>query len=250
MVVAASIGVLLSVPLVPPGDASRVRVYAAVSPLFVLLPMTGLQFVLERIKGKGQRFLQVRAENGDRGFLLMGFTGVLLLIIVAGPVLTRLLSQPSQFEEIACNPGQELVYVRYSEGSYINVVEDSKPPPDWLPDVRAGHYRTLIHSLPDSKVIEIFEKFEPAFVLMNGMDLRSGYSVWLVINRDLMPDGKGIIGVCGRWGEKEQEKNILAVLCPGGQTGFKGGQLTARQAHRRANRLRLPSHYSSSVFPF
>ncbi|NPV84921.1 MAG: hypothetical protein HPY45_02775 [Anaerolineae bacterium] len=204
MVAAASIGVLLSVPLVPPGDASRVRVYAAVSPLFVLLPMTGLQFVLEGIKG--QRFLQARAENDDRGFLLMGFTGALLLMIVAAPVLTRLLSQPSRFEEIACNPGQELVYVRYSDGAYINVLEDSEPPPDWLPDVRAGHYRTLVHSLPDSKVIEIFEKFEPAFVLMNGMDLRSGHSVWLVINRDLMPGEKGIIGVCGRWGEKEQEK--------------------------------------------
>ena len=50
LTVYAFIGILLSVPFVPPGDAHKVRLYAAVLPLIILLPAMGVQTLYLMLK--------------------------------------------------------------------------------------------------------------------------------------------------------------------------------------------------------
>jgi hypothetical protein len=53
----ASLGVLASVPFVPPTDAFRVRLYASTIPIFGLLPAMGLAYLRDKLNFKPQQIL-------------------------------------------------------------------------------------------------------------------------------------------------------------------------------------------------
>jgi hypothetical protein len=199
LIIAATIGILLSVPFVPPWDAG-IRPYAATIPFIVLLPALGATFIAQKLEW--HRLVQIPAQP-DRSFLLWMFGFSLIILTVAGPIATTILSNPPQFSEISCPVGTEVVYFRYSPGSSINLVADDAMRKSYVPNIRLSNFRRMLdkYLTRDPRVPELVKelaKLNPNTTLIYKLDLKTKETIWAIADSALIPKESGIVGACGR----------------------------------------------------
>ncbi len=198
LVLTGAAGVLLSVPFVPPLDAQQARLYAAVIPLFGLLPALGLQRLLEWLR------LDFRLSPAAPQLLsnpVGAFGALLLVLLVVGPLAVRLSASPTPYAEITCPPGEEAVYLRYDAGSSIHILKEDVFHLDWMPDFHQGRFARQVHGLPDPQVAQEFEQIAAPATILYGLELHSQSGLWLVVDTRLLPSEGHVLGVCGHWTE-------------------------------------------------
>ena len=203
---ASAIGILLSVPFLPPWDAG-VRIYAVTIPFFALLPALGLAFLAER---RWRRLVQV-PNIKEQPFLLWFFGLTLALLTFGGAITTKILSHPPQFAEISCPAGQEAVYFRYSAGSSLHLVADSVRK-SYVPNIRVSDFRKMLDQYleKDPRVPELTKelgRLNPNTVLINKIDLKSGRMLWVIADREILPPENGLVGACGQRTQNAAVKN-------------------------------------------
>ena len=194
LMIAAFIGILLSVPLVPPWDTGT-RAYAATIPFFSLFPALGLIFIAR--KYKWQQLLQVPAHKGFPPVLWI-FGIALALLTFAGPIVTKILSRPPQFSEISCLVGTEAVYFRNSPGSSINLVPDSAIKRTNVPNIRLSDFKTGLHKLPSqyAQITQELAHLSPNTTLFQKINLKNGRTVNMIVDSKLIPEDRGIVAAC------------------------------------------------------
>jgi uncharacterized membrane protein len=210
---------LLSVPFVPPGDAYKLRLYAAVIPLIGMLPALGLVEAfkwlnfgknLERLSHQGHKFFlkidqklrALSASDGQYEFpngALGAFSLVLILLVVGGPLFARWVSLPADITPIECTKGQQALYIEYRAGSFVSIWPEDRFFLDWLPNVHSSRFQKFIHGLPDAEQMSNFQSIRAPAVLFSTVDAATGGEYWVVVNPDLLPDEKGVLmDVCGK----------------------------------------------------
>lgn len=198
LMLAMTVGILLSVPFVPPWDAG-IRPYAATIPIFALLPALGLAFIAQKMEW--QKLLHISQPNYQTPILLL-IALSLAILSFGGPIATKVLSQPPQFTQLSCPRGTEAVYFRNSAGSSINLVANHAVKRSYIPNIRIGDFKNSLKRLYKSDYVETAKelaKLSPNTTLRNTTDIKSGKLVWLIANSNLIPKEKGnIVGVCGR----------------------------------------------------
>jgi len=194
LVVLSFIGILVSVPFVPPGDAHKLRLYAALLPLLVLLPALGVQFIVDLIKWP---FLQKQGgETLDNKWLLWG-SSITVLVIFLAPLLISSLVRPPAFPDVDCPAGSESALMRYDRGSFLRVRREAEFFLDRMPDFHYGQYFLSVHGLATAEEINFFEDIESPAVILYGIDLRDGNETWAVLHPDDEPQRDGVIALCG-----------------------------------------------------
>lgn len=206
LIIAVTIGIILSVPFVPPMDSNRMRVHAAIIPFFILLPGMGFLFVLEKIKLR--IFLQTITETLPHNIPIMMGLGLMLITII-GPLIIKYYNVPTQYEEVECSQGLEAVYMRISKGSYIKIVDNNAITQDWLPQIRINKFQLTAHNLPNWEYYPIFDEVSAKTTIVNGINLENGEFVLLISDSDMMPDEEGVFGMCGI-----RNKDIQTVFYP------------------------------------
>ena len=194
LIMAATLGILLSVPLAPPLDSNRMRVYAATIPFYIALPALGLTYIIKKIKLK---FLYRTPENITSKNSTIIFGVILVLFSTLGPVVVKSVSQPTQHSAITCQNGEDPVYMRISNGSYITVVDDDELEKDWLPNIFILRYTRAVHNFPNFEMHSALESIKPNTTLVRGINLEKGHELLLLANHDTIPDDLGVVGVCG-----------------------------------------------------
>lgn len=212
-------GVLISIPFASPQDAYGMRAYAASMPFFALLPALGLTYAAQlllpaqkeqkrsRIGLLLRRLCDLKPTQQSaaqpapptKADIATPLSLLLILLLVVSPVLTRALSAPSAFAHVDCPDGQTPMYTRYSPGSYINVVREDVFLLDWLPNFHQSRYERSIHGLPGELQMRGFLEIEAPATIINGLDLASNQSFWLIANTEQLPSSYGILGICGKW---------------------------------------------------
>jgi hypothetical protein len=200
---AATLGVFLSVPFVPPGDAHKMRAYAATIPIFALLPGLGVAALLKLYRGKP--ILQWRPTPLDRR-TAAAFTIGLILFTVIAPVIAIKLGRPAEYRRVTCPAGQESVYIRKSPGSYIQVIREDVLALDWVPTLHLGRFRMWVHNLPNQEAIDEFTRIEAPATIIYNYDVASRMPTWLVANTELIPEENGILGVCGNFSDNPNQR--------------------------------------------
>ncbi|KGM43318.1 hypothetical protein JY97_08020, partial [Alkalispirochaeta odontotermitis] len=157
------VGILLSVPFLPPWDADGMRVYATTIPFIALLPALGLiqfwgmlhslfpkipmpeiAFAIEGTPDSSSRQARMRK-------LIFQPTVIFAIVIVAAsipaPIAIHLMAPVSATAPKIpiCSDGSASVPVRYMEGSFLNLIEDKEPFTS-MPDVRVGDFRRFLDS--------------------------------------------------------------------------------------------------------
>lgn len=196
LVAVSAIGILLSVPFLPPTDASRMRPYAASIIVFGLLPGMGLSLLLEFLKIPS---LDVPDPQRDGRNSLVTTSITLLFVMVIGPVLIKSAGAVPIFNQAACEPGLALVSLRFDSGSHVNILRQNEPVLDWIPNVHLGRFRRNSHSLPDSAMINWATRLEPRSSLFSSLDYNSMRDTLILTPTNILPEPGTLWQVCGEF---------------------------------------------------
>lgn len=194
LAIATALGVLASVPFVPPTDAYRVRLYAATIPFFILLPGMGLVFL------KGQiptRFLKPSLEEHTEGYSISASSAILVALILIAPLLVKTTGNPPAFTKTACPPEMEGFVTRFDQGMSINIHRENSVFLDWAPDFHVGIFRRNAHSLPDINLATILKSINPPSTIFYAMDIQTGQEAIIAVETALLPEPGNIIQICG-----------------------------------------------------
>lgn len=195
LAVVTALGVLASVPFVPPTDAYRVRLYAATIPFFALLPGMGLLFLKERLFGNLPNInLEIPAHEKH---VAPVFSGILILVLILAPLLLRTNGKLPAPPTTACPPGMDSFFTRFNAGSSFNIHRESNVFIDWMPDFHASLFRRNAHSLPDMNLTTIFETISPLNSIFYGLNLQTGEAAIVVAGTDLLPEPGTLVQLCG-----------------------------------------------------
>ena len=200
LVVIAALGVLLSVPFVPPTDVQRMRPYAASMMILGLMPGMGLVFILENLK-TGFFCKPVPGYPG-RG-MTTWFSLLLVGVILIGPLIIKGIVRPPKFGSVSCEPGTELVITRFDPGTFFNVIPKEVIKPDKMPDFHVSRFKRNAHSLPDGRLVRWALRIIPPKSFFYGLDYQSNEKVLITAPGDMLPEPGEVLAVCGTF-DKDQ----------------------------------------------
>ncbi|WP_013323779.1 hypothetical protein [Gloeothece verrucosa] len=189
-----AVGVLISVPFVPPWDA-LIRPYAATIPFFSLFPALGLSFIAHQFK---LNFFLKTPSDKTYSLGLCIFAIALASLTLLGPITTKLLSQAAQFSEIPCSAATEALYFRNSPGSNLNFLADATLKQTNIPNIRLSDFRAAASSIHPyyQKIAEELTQVNPNTTYIQKINLKNGQMFGLIINSEQLTQKQGIIAVC------------------------------------------------------
>ncbi len=202
LVLATTLGILVSVPFVPPWDADGMRAYAATIPALCVLPALGLAFLAKNMEW--HPLVQVpNQENQSRLLLIFGI--VLAVLSFLGPITIKTFSRPPQVADIKCQPGMSAVYVPIRTGSSINLVADDAISKTRIPNIRLSDFKKRM----DGNGIDNFDALYPEITkeltnlgssttMMSTFNLKDWKWLLLIADSIKIPKQRGIVGVCGK----------------------------------------------------
>jgi hypothetical protein len=187
---ATIIGVLLSVPFVPPWDADIMRVYAATVPLIMAVPALGIApFASRPLAGPAE---PSSAERGASPLGLAVLTAGLMGLAIASPlvlVLTRHL--PVFPKRIAAECPYPTLDIRVP-GSMLRVVRDDVAVPRYPVEVREGEFRRglRVFQAVNAGYAGELASVEAPFVMFTTLGVRPFRAVTVVASPALLPEPK------------------------------------------------------------
>jgi len=193
-----TLGLLLSVPFVPPRNTSQLRAYAAAIPILGMLPGLGLSFLLEKLS-----FAQLRKQPAELfiGRFDLALTVILLLGMIIAPFTLPVFVKPLEYPKITCPTGMETISVFLGRGSSVTIMPGSSFFLDWLPYFHQERFRRLLHGMSQMDFVEEMENIETPATLFRALDLRSKQSAFVISPASLLPPEGGLLTLCGHWRE-------------------------------------------------
>lgn len=191
-----ALGVLASVPFVPPTDAYRVRLYAATIPFFITLPGMGLSLLVEKIHA---RFRQPQSAVSLLEYPTPALSAALIAALILAPLLIKTNGRLPAPPKADCPSGMDSFFTRFDSGTAINLRRENETFIDWMPDFHISLFRRNIHSLPDSNLIAAMGSLDPLNSLFYGLDLETNRQAIVVVSTDLLPEPGSLIQLCGDW---------------------------------------------------
>lgn len=204
MAVISTLGVLISVPFVPPADAYRVRLYAATIPFSFLLPLLGLNFILEKFKPTGSPETSETHQDAN----VTGVFSVLIMIFTLfPPAVLKASSAPPGVIETGCTKAMDSITVNYDSGTYVNIIGQNLPLLDWMPNFHQGTFRRSMHGNTDVNLIRLMEGVEASNTLFYSLDFQSSQPALVIVPTRLLPDPGTLVKFCG---ESESDPSLSA----------------------------------------
>ena len=202
LTLAVWVGILLSIPFVPPSFHNRVRLLAATIPAFGLLPMLGMVMLLRWLK---LRWL-LAVHNHPLPIWVAPALGLgLAAFMVAGPLGVQAFTRPVILPEIPCGVDYQPVVVRLAPNSQVHIAREDENFQDWLPRYHVVAYIFNLHNMPYYNLIDELEAYAiPPLTVINGLDLMTGRQFYLLAHYYYLSGGRSqpeLMAACGTWSE-------------------------------------------------
>jgi hypothetical protein len=204
------LGVLLSVPFLPPWDADRMRAYAVSMPLIIMVPVIGLEYLLEKVKIK---FLLNKGNDLDvsQG-LLFGWPLLIIVVCTLVPIVLLKINsngnEKSQFPSVTCQPGEKSVNFIYHKGFSVRVWDKINNNQSF-PDLAYSDYIRGVHNFDYSNVITELDALTPPVMILKTMDEKNFSPLWVIMNPDITPEDGRLVSGCAYYPQNEEGKNAL-----------------------------------------
>jgi hypothetical protein len=208
LVAMSAIGVLLSVPFVPPTDAYRVRLYAASIVIFGLLPAMGVSLLVSQIKLKWVSLPNPQVQDSN---VTAVFGTLLVVLVLGGTLLVKATSQQPPALAVNCPPGEDKIAIQFNAGASINILREKSVFLDWMPNFHQGQFRRSIHSLADMNLIQYLEAIPADTSIFSSFDYLSDRRALVIMPTSLLPQPGTYIGICGHW-EADPKLKIYDVF--------------------------------------
>lgn len=199
----AALGILVSVPFLPPTDAYRMRPYAASMIVFGLLPGLGMLLIIELWK-----LPLINNDNVPETHLhlLACLLIVLLTSMLIGPVMIKNTGSLPRFKQVSCEEKLELVSIRFDPGTHFSLVRQNTPGLDWMPTFHISRFRRNSHDMADINMIDWTNSVTPGTSLFYTLDFRSMKNVLMVVPTEKLPVANSLWQACG---DREFDPKLL-----------------------------------------
>ncbi|NJP07705.1 MAG: hypothetical protein HC837_19850 [Chloroflexaceae bacterium] len=202
LLLAAAVGILLSVPLVPPIDADSMRVYAATIPVSAAIVAVGCTSALAKRQRSSEQ--PVASSGSGTGTGLLPLAGALVTVYISlmllGPLVLRATVQPLERASQPCAAGQERVLVQAGPGSWLTLVAagTAQGPTRTGLSITDDVFRQGLTRFPDiAAVADEFARLPAGVALSKRVNLVDGRGLWVVVPADQLPAHGGILELCG-----------------------------------------------------
>jgi hypothetical protein len=192
----AALGVLASVPFVPPTDAYRVRLYAATIPIFGLLPAMGVAYLRDKLNFR--IFPKTMSEMQTTNWAIQ-FCILLAAALLIAPILIKINSHPPEIANVSCPSEMDRITINYDPGTFVNVTRENLVFLDWMPNFHNSNFRRNAHSLADENLIQAMTSINPPSTLFYALDFQTNTEVLVIIKTDILPRPGRILSICGKW---------------------------------------------------
>lgn len=203
-----TVGVLLSVPFAPPGDADRMRAYAASIPIIAALPAVGIGIVFSRKHNSNDLIPQLN-KNGDN---LIFYSGLFLAVIVSiTPAVAFFLSTPPEMQPAVCPKGMDQVTIRINPGSMVFIQPDGQLKASHLPYLRQSDFLENLSGYPEEEILPDLAEITAPATIYNTTDLTTGEEIWLFARQIIQSGHQKTQVVCGRFDRNSNLRNLFRV---------------------------------------
>lgn len=205
------IGILLSVPLVPPRDASKMRVYAVTQPLMVTIAAVGLVDMIKLLSEKTKPRTHLEVDGTDikestpissPGLVVISV--LLTLVTIISPIAARLSAEDHVPLNGACPAGLEERQLRFNPGSSLELVQENATSLTWsgvrapIPRFRRNLESFCVSTEAEAAVLEELIRLQPGTVLLKpAFTGQSRDAQLMVISSSEVPLKPAYISVCG-----------------------------------------------------
>ena len=204
LILAGWIGILLSVPFVPPMDA-EIRTYAAAIPWFISLGMLGLVGSISIIKKTP--LLSFATKNNSHFSLGLWATALsLVVLMVFAPLLIHFGKIPIVIsQKTNCHSGEDVVVTTVHRGSYINIHEDIALTQTMIPDIRVSDFIRSMHDSPMYTLAVQLIPIGPGTSFLTGYNWSAGRFENILASAVLLDQNQGWVELCG-WRETKPDE--------------------------------------------
>lgn len=198
LLLAVTLGLLLSVPFVPPLNTSQLRTYAAVIPILGVLPGVGLSFLAEKMPFAQSHKRSVQPFSGQTDLAL---AIILIAAITITPFIMRVFVKPLEYPKTNCPSNMQTISVFWARGSSVTIMPENSFFVDWLPYFHQERFTRLLHGMSQMDFVEEMEKLETPATLLRALDLRSKQLTFIIAPTHLIPSEGALLTLCGNWRE-------------------------------------------------
>jgi hypothetical protein len=198
LVLAASVGIFLSIPFAPPIDSNRMRVYAATIPFFIIIPCFGVSFLLNLLPWK---FFNNQDSQPHSLIPIYILSTALFLFMTILPLVPLQINKHDNTPSINCPPELTQVSFRILPGNYIRIVEQESIPQDRVPEIKEKSFITRVHNLPNWETFPLFTSVKPGQVILADLDLKTTDGMILIADWQNVAKNTAIQTVCARYAD-------------------------------------------------
>ncbi len=244
LTLASFLGVIFSIPLLPPIDADSMRVFAATVPFSALWVAAGVS----ALSAWGRKLISQKdgCDTGNEtGSYFqkpaLSFSILLVSLAVFAPLLLKAFahtpSAPDSLSQPACAPGEELLNGIKFKNISILIIQDDAADESYTPFIRISDFqkaitiRTSFYPFLDEELLNLKAGDQISFglKLVHGMP---GKGLWMVSEFPVM---EGEFKICGRVADnKEPQLNNFYYL---EGASVRASSLTVSQEHPTLTRL-------------
>ncbi len=194
LVIVSVFGILISVPFLPPTDASRVRPYASSIIIFALLPTMGLMFFLDMI---GAKIVSKPNPNALSSEITAWYSLTLIAIIAIGPYTAKRAGSLPELPPSTCGARETSIISRLDAGTYFNVVPDNSSIQDGMPYFHLTTYKHNSHDLANQYLIDWAVKATPPVSIFYAFDYRTFNNEIIQSPSQFVPKPGTLLEICG-----------------------------------------------------
>ncbi|GAP19945.1 hypothetical protein [Leptolinea tardivitalis] len=204
MVMAGFVGIILSVPFVPPLDA-EIRTYAAGIPWFIGLALIGLTELSDLLSIKKHHLLSNDLEN-DHSYGIRVFAAILVCFLIIGPLFVHFTRHAPILDKTnGCNDGEERVVTILSRGSLLNIEGDDNLPKTFVPNLRKSDLVVSMHDSPMYDLGMRLLSIPEGASFLQSYDWEAGKFVYIWGETRLFTENQGWVELCGRRDKGSEE---------------------------------------------
>ena len=193
------LGILASVPFVPPVDAG-IRPYAVTIPLVGLLLGEGCQWLAGMVKIK----YSIAPSNAKSLDWPMIFIGTLLPLVIIGPILVKYSSNPPPSPvPIQCSASEDYLFLQIVKGARIDIIPNNPTGFVRRPLIPVSLYwDNILRQRLTSDIVAQLSSLSYGKSILYSVNLgeleQDFLPIFLVIDTDTLEDGMARIQVCGK----------------------------------------------------
>ncbi len=197
ILIASTIGAILSAPILYSGNYSGMRFFAASMPLQLIFPSLGLKFIFENFL-KLQKFqVQEKISYKKENFSI--FPHLFIWIILLGIAVNVINRSEPQSDHISCSQNEFPLLFFISDGNQISIVKDGSEFPEYLPYINEYRARNSSHGLATTFSSE-YKTLQAPFAMVSGIDTLSKRGLFLILLQSEIPEKSGWLSVCVKEG--------------------------------------------------